>query len=283
MIKCPNCEHENVPGTQFCEGCGEELAQDSGAGATSNASPQAMIKCPACDNMNPADNVACEVCGAELSGASGVSSISSTSVPSVDAASISGTTAAMPGDATIPVGDNSGAVPIAPIPADLADPTAGALSANASPSDAPAMPPTPIPDMSLPTAPIPPVPPTPPMAPAAPLPLGDLAPGKVKLVVEQGQTVGAQFVLGDAEMLVGREDTDEAIYPDIDLSDQDAGYVHRKHATLRFDNGNLSVEHLGGSNKTRINNKPIGDNEPQPLKLGDKVSFGKVVMRLLPA
>ena len=101
-------------------------------------------------------------------------------------------------------------------------------------------------------------------------------------MVEQGQTVGAQFVLGDAEMLVGREDTDEDIYPDIDLADQDAGYVHRKHATLRFDNGNLSVEHLGGSNKTRINNKPIPDNEPQPLKLGDKVSFGKVVLRLLP-
>jgi ribosomal protein S27E len=278
MIKCPNCEHENVPGTQFCEGCGEELTQDSSAGATTATSSQAMIKCPACDNMNPADNVACEVCGAELSGASGASSVSSTSVPSVDAA-----TAAMP-DAAIPTGDNSGAVPIAPIPADLADPTAGALSANTSPSDTPPMPAAPIPDMSLPTAPVAPVPPTPPTPPVAPAPLpaGDLAPGKVKLVVEQGQTVGAQFVLGDAEMLVGREDTDEAIYPDIDLSDQDAGYVHRKHATLRFDNGNLSVEHLGGSNKTRINNKPIPDNEPQPLKLGDKVSFGKVVMRLLP-
>jgi hypothetical protein len=29
MIKCPNpeCGYENVDGTQFCEGCGEELPQ----------------------------------------------------------------------------------------------------------------------------------------------------------------------------------------------------------------------------------------------------------------
>ncbi|MBW3636105.1 MAG: FHA domain-containing protein, partial [Armatimonadetes bacterium] len=117
---------------------------------------------------------------------------------------------------------------------------------------------------------------------SAPPAAGDLAPGNVKLVVEQGQTVGAQFVLGDAELLVGREDEDEEIYPDIDLSDQDAGYVHRRHATLTFQNGNLSVTHLGGSNKTRINNKPIADNVPQTVKLGDKIAFGKVVLRLLP-
>ena len=268
MMKCSSCGHENVPGTQFCEGCGEELPQDNGAAAPADAAPQAMVKCPACDNMNPADNVACEVCGAELSGGAA----SAVAAP-----------------------DMSAALPIAPIPADVAAPSAGALSHGAmTPLDnddaatTPLPDVAPLPDMSLPTSPVAIT--TPDVtaanvaaASAAPLPAGALAPGSVKLVVEQGQTVGAQFVLGDAEMLVGREDTDEDIYPDIDLADQDAGYVHRKHATLRFDNGNLSVEHLGGSNKTRINNKPIPDNQPQPIKLGDKVSFGKVVMRLLPA
>lgn len=111
---------------------------------------------------------------------------------------------------------------------------------------------------------------------------GDLAPGLVKLVVEQGQTVGAQFVLGDPEMLVGREDEEEEIYPDIDLADQDAGYVHRRHASLRFDNGHLTVTHLGGANKTRLNNKPIPDEQAQNVKLGDKIAFGKVVVRVLP-
>ena len=99
-------------------------------------------------------------------------------------------------------------------------------------------------------------------------------------MVEQGQTVGAQFVLGDAELLVGREDEDEEIYPDIDLSDQDAGYVHRRHATLKFENGGLFVTHLGGANKTRVNNKPLPDNVPTPVQLGDKLGFGKVVTRV---
>lgn len=111
---------------------------------------------------------------------------------------------------------------------------------------------------------------------------GDLKQGLVKLVVEQGQSVGAQFILNDPQIEIGREDEDEAIYPDIDLSDQDAGYVHRRHATLRFDNGHLSVTHLGGANKTRVNNKPVGDNAPTEVKLGDKIAFGKVVLRLMP-
>jgi pSer/pThr/pTyr-binding forkhead associated (FHA) protein len=107
-----------------------------------------------------------------------------------------------------------------------------------------------------------------------------MEPGKVKFTVEQGMSVGKQFVLGDAEMLVGREDTEEDIYPDIDLSDQDEGFVHRRHAQLNFANGQLTVTHLGGANKTRINNRPLPDNEAQPVNIGDKVAFGKVVMRV---
>jgi hypothetical protein len=110
-----------------------------------------------------------------------------------------------------------------------------------------------------------------------------LQPGRVKLTVEQGMSVGAQFVLGDPEMLVGREDEEEDIYPDIDLSDQDAGFVHRRHATLRFDENGLMLTHLGGANKTRINNRPIPDNVPQPVSIGDKIAFGKVVVRVQPA
>lgn len=295
MIKCPSCGHENVPGTQFCEGCGEELPQDNGAATSAPAALQSMVKCPACDNMNPADNVACEVCGADLTGVGG--STASPAPTSIPTPTVTPSDDAASGDS----------LPINPVPADLSAPNVGAFTpgnvASTDTASTTPLPSSPVPDTSLPTAPVTasgvastdmsagdapvslvaPIPPTPPMPPSASLPAGDLEPGKVKLVVEQGQTVGAQFVLGDAEMLVGREDTDEDIYPDIDLSDQDAGYVHRKHASLRFDNGNLTVEHLGGSNKTRINNKPIADNQPQAVKLGDKVSFGKVVLRVMPA
>lgn len=117
--------------------------------------------------------------------------------------------------------------------------------------------------------------------PTAPEAAAGLAPGNAKLVVEQGMTVGKQFVLNDPEMLVGREDEEEGIFPDIDLSDQDEGYVHRRHATLKFEDEGLTVTHLGGANKTYVNNQPIPDNTPQGLKIGDKLRFGKVVVRLL--
>jgi hypothetical protein len=214
--------------------------------STATASSEDLIACPECGHENPSDNLVCEACGAELK-----------AIPSA-------------ASATSPVDDAFAGVPDAGLaPPLLNKAPASAPIVETTPFDAPLTAPATAAAVTAPTG-------------SEPAPAGNLTPGSVKLVVEQGQTIGAQFVLGDAEMLVGREDEDEEIYPDIDLSDQDAGYVHRKHATLTFDNGNLSVTHLGGSNKTRINNKPVPDNVPTPLSLGDKIAFGKVVLRLLP-
>ena len=68
----------------------------------------------------------------------------------------------------------------------------------------------------------------------------------------------------------------------IELAKTTGVRLHLTHATLNFENGHLMVTHLGGANKTRVNNKPIADNTPTEVKLGDKISFGKVVLRLLP-
>jgi hypothetical protein len=245
MIKCPSCAHENVDGTQFCEMCGEELPQ-----ASATPAHDELIICLDCGHENPADNLVCEACGADIQANNLSAFPSSANAPEPDPPFI---VAASAPAASTPAPDFS-----------VFDTPSTTSAAMPMPMPAPA---------AIPAS-------TPASTPA---PAGNLAPGLLKLVVEQGQSVGAQFVLGDAELLVGREDEDEEIYPDIDLSDQDAGYVHRKHATLTFDNGNLFVTHLGGSNKTRVNNKPVADNVPTPVKPGDKIGFGKVVLRLLPA
>ena len=287
MIKCPSCGYENVDGTQFCEGCGEELSAVSAAPVAAapisdnaDTTPTNMVKCPACDNLNPADNVVCEVCGTELHpGALGGNATTPfDAVPASD-------TSTMASDAQIVApamdfanaSDNSNAAPLA----DAAPQNDAAADALADAFDTPTV-------AADPTAVV--VDDAAPSLDAAPSfdatstsdtgAVSNLKPGSVKLVVEQGMTVGKQFVLGDPEIQVGREDDDEGIYPDIDLSDQDEGYVHRRHATLNFNDGRLSATHLGGANKTRINNRPLPDNEAQPLNVGDKVSFGKVVMRV---
>ena len=232
-----------------------------------------MLTCPACQHQNIDGTQFCEMCGEELPAKIAASSDETlVACPSCDFQNPADNLACEACGADLKPGQSASA-PVSAIDAGIV-------------SSAPGDPFAAIPDAGL----APPLPAstegetTPFDAPqsAAPLPAGNLTPGSVKLVVEQGQTIGAQFVLGDAEMLVGREDEDEEIYPDIDLSDQDAGYVHRKHATLNFVDGNLSVTHLGGSNKTRINNKPVADNVATPVQLGDKLAFGKVVLRLLP-
>jgi len=282
MIKCPNpdCGLDNVDGTQFCEGCGEELTAAPAAASASAPVAGGEIQCPACDNMNPADNLVCEVCGTELqdSAAPVVAPPVAAAPPAVDPANAatSGPIAAPDADtpAGIPVATPDPAVAPAITPFDspafqapAADDTAPIAVADTS-DDQAAAPPSIVTPTALPT--------TPPN-----LLTGDvLQVGRVKMTVEQGMSVGAQFVLGDTELLVGREDEEEDIYPDIDLSDQDAGFVHRRHATLRFEETGLMLTHLGGANKTRINNRPIPDNVPQPVSLGDKIAFGKVVVRV---
>ena len=331
MTKCPSCGHDNVAGTQFCEMCGEELAQAGAAAApvAGGAAPVAgaaagadagMIKCPACDNMNPAENVVCEVCGTELKpgglggaptgvpGSVGAPSPAAAgAAPAAAAPSVgpaASDAAATPFDAQA-LSQTAAASTAASAPTPAAADTATATQTDASlptvtissadpqttdPNAAPASPPVTMPSAMPTTAPVAgtatmdpaaaPVAVAPTSPVAAPTAGGVLEPGKVKLVVEQGMTIGKQFVLGDPEILVGREDNEEGIYPDVDLSDQDEGYVHRKHATMRFENGGLSVTHLGGANKTRVNNRPLPDNTPQPVAIGDKVAFGKVVLRV---
>ncbi len=307
MIKCPSCGHENVDGTQFCEMCGEELgaAAKPTAGAPAaagvdvskgGAAPAGMVKCPACDNLNPADNVVCEVCGTELkpgalSGSGAASSPDAAGAPPAltpfdahaQSQSASASTAASAPDPTAAdaATATSSDASLPTVAISSADPQTTDPLATPAPPIAPApLAPAPLASPDAASAALPSANDAAPAPAAAPAAGGVLEPGQVKLVVEQGMTVGKQFVLGDNEVLVGREDDEEGIYPDIDLSDQDEGYVHRRHALLKFENGALSVTHLGGANKTRVNNKPLADNAPQPVGMGDKVAFGKVVMRV---
>lgn len=288
MMKCPACSHENVDGTTFCEMCGEDLQSTSGAapvaagGSTPVAGSGTEIKCPACENMNPAENVVCEICGTDLhaADADADASIPAAPMPAAPISAVPSTPVAATTDTvSTPVTPPSSVPDLADVAAPATTPFDAALNDVAAASAPPAAPSTPDVALTTDTATAPAAMPAPDVS-AAAVPSAPLVPRKVKLVVEQGMTIGKQFVLSDAEIQVGREDADEDIYPDIDLADQDEGYVHRKHATLKFEGDQLMVTHLGGANKTRINNKPIPDNTPQAAKLGDKIAFGKVVLRL---
>lgn len=92
------------------------------------------------------------------------------------------------------------------------------------------------------------------------------------LVLSSGQII---TLTGDL-MVVGRQDPQLGIFPEINLMDKTVG---RRHANLRRSQGQYTVEDLNALNKTRLNGVILTPNEERPLKDGDILRFGSVEVR----
>jgi eukaryotic-like serine/threonine-protein kinase len=77
-------------------------------------------------------------------------------------------------------------------------------------------------------------------------------------------------------MVVGRQDPVLGIFPEINLSDKTVG---RRHAYVRNQHGQYTVEDLNALNKTRINGVVLTPHEERTLKNGDILRFGSVEVR----
>jgi serine/threonine-protein kinase len=92
------------------------------------------------------------------------------------------------------------------------------------------------------------------------------------LVLASGQTIGLNGEL----MVVGRQDPVLGIFPEINLADKTVG---RRHAYLRHQQGQYTVEDLNALNKTRLNGAVLTPHEERTLKDGDILRFGSVEVR----
>lgn len=87
---------------------------------------------------------------------------------------------------------------------------------------------------------------------------------------------GQVFPLKGDLMVVGRKDPTLGIFPEIPLTDKTVG---RRHAYLRHQKGNYTVEDLNALNKTRLNGVTLTPYEERPIKDGDILRFGSVEAR----
>jgi hypothetical protein len=113
-----------------------------------------------------------------------------------------------------------------------------------------------------------PLPSAPPVAAAAP-----------KLVV---QSDSAMFdVAGKSEVLIGREDPVSNIYPDIDLTPHggEEGGVSRLHAKLFINGSQYMIEDQNSTNFTFVNRQKLAPKTPTPIKDGDEIRLGRVVLK----
>ena len=129
----------------------------------------------------------------------------------------------------------------------------------------------------------PPIQAAPSVAPAAPAASFTAAPAapaaQAQVVVESDNTT---FDLaGKAESLIGREDAVSNIFPDVDLTPHsgEEGGVGRRHAIIHYANGQYSLEDLNSINFTFLNKQKIAPKTPTPLKDGDEIRLGRVVLR----
>jgi serine/threonine protein kinase len=91
-------------------------------------------------------------------------------------------------------------------------------------------------------------------------------------VASNGQSISLNRDL----MVVGRQDPVLGIFPEINLADKTVG---RRHAYLRNQHGQYTVEDLNALNKTRLNGEILTPYEERTLKDGDVLRFGSVEVR----
>ncbi len=95
------------------------------------------------------------------------------------------------------------------------------------------------------------------------------------------QADNASFDLaGKSEVVIGREDPVSNIYPDVDLTTHggEEGGVSRLHAKLFNNGGQFSVEDQNSTNFTFLNRQKLTPKTPTPVKDGDEIRLGRVIL-----
>ncbi len=103
----------------------------------------------------------------------------------------------------------------------------------------------------------------------------------LRLEVEGAPTPILVFPKG--EIALGRRDPATGTMPDVDLT-AFAAYrlgVSRKHAIIRHNQKKLEIYDLGSSNGTSVNGVKLASHQPHPLRDGDMITLGKMLMRAM--
>jgi len=81
-------------------------------------------------------------------------------------------------------------------------------------------------------------------------------------------------------MLLGRASEAEGYLPDFDMTfyDEDEGYVSRRHAQIGRGSDGYSITDLDSYNGTTLNGRPLLPQRAYPLRNGDRIQVGLVVI-----
>jgi pSer/pThr/pTyr-binding forkhead associated (FHA) protein len=82
--------------------------------------------------------------------------------------------------------------------------------------------------------------------------------------------------------VVGRADPVSNFYPDIDLSPYGAlqGGVGRRHMQLKIEDNGVVAEDLDSTNGTALNGNKLVPRTPYPVRDGDELRLGTMVLQI---
>jgi pSer/pThr/pTyr-binding forkhead associated (FHA) protein len=82
------------------------------------------------------------------------------------------------------------------------------------------------------------------------------------------------------EVVIGRLDASHAVFPDVDLTNEQGAEkgVSRRHARISRRNDQVFLEDLNSLNGTFLNSTRLVPELPYPLKGGDQVQLGKLLL-----
>lgn len=85
------------------------------------------------------------------------------------------------------------------------------------------------------------------------------------------------------ELTIGRSDPVRGVFPDVDLTSHggDTGGVSRLHARLILQGEQLHIEDLNSTNYTFLNRQRLQPEQRYPVKSGDEVRLGLVILDYL--
>ncbi|HLH75552.1 MAG TPA: FHA domain-containing protein [Candidatus Binataceae bacterium] len=226
-----------------------------------------MTKCSECgyENMDGLDY--CDSCGAKLAPAAAAEAPAPAPGAPAPEHHDSGANGSEAAAVRAPAPEATSTVPE---PASVQGLQASAVAAEAAPAPAPSA--------EEPTGELRPPPPSaPPTAPGA-------APTfKAKLKITRGGRVGQEFPLEAGNNLIGRWDPETGSFPEVDMEQDDPeAKTSRKHALIRIEGDQITVEDIGSLNGTYVNRgQRLGPGNPVPLKNGDEVIVGKTFFKVI--
>jgi len=263
---CPQCGVDNPANARFCDQCGAALIPVPAQAAPTNPSIPAPIAPPPQQPVTAAPAVqagtaglTCPQCGA----------------------------AAIPGEAFC---DNCGAplnAPARPVSQAPTPPYSTGVPPQPSyPVPQPSYTPPPVaqpsctpPPVAQPSYTPPPAVQQPAYTPPAYTPPARTSLAPAQLIVASS---GASLPLpAAAQAVVGRSDPVSNFYPDVDLNPHGAldNGVGRRHVRLLVQNGQVMVEDMDSTNGTVLNGQKLLPRQPQPLRSGDQLVVGKLLLR----